>query len=227
MLTSFRDDGFAIIPRVIETAECLLAAEQIATLTGSAGTRNLLSFSWCQELAAKISHHPDIAKLLRKDARPVLCTYFEKSTEMNWLVPAHQDLSIPVRERVSDPALHGWSVKEGQVFVQAPDETLAELFAVRVHIDRCGPEDGALRVVPGSHRNGRLPMAEIGVIRSLEGDVLCTAEAGDALVMRPLLIHASSKSRGDSTRRILHFLFGPAELPCGLEWPEFSARAGS
>lgn len=43
----------------------------------------------------------------------VQCTYFEKSVDKNWLVPIHQDLSIPVRERGDRPALCGWSENEG------------------------------------------------------------------------------------------------------------------
>jgi hypothetical protein len=41
---------------------------------------------------------------------------------------------------------------------------------------------------------------------------------GGAMVMRPPLLHASSKSRKDLPRRVLHFVFGPAELPeCSQE----------
>jgi hypothetical protein len=36
--------------------------------------------------------------------------------------------------------------------------------------------------------------------------------------MRPLLLHASSKAINPNRRRVLHFLFGSASLPLGLEW---------
>jgi hypothetical protein len=36
--------------------------------------------------------------------------------------------------------------------------------------------------------------------------------------MRPLLLHASSKGSGTSARRVLHFVFGPRQLPHGLAW---------
>ena len=52
------------------------------------------------------------------------------------------------------PGLRGWSQKEGALFVQAPVELLAQLVAVRVHLDACGADDGPLRVLPGSHRLG-------------------------------------------------------------------------
>jgi hypothetical protein len=36
--------------------------------------------------------------------------------------------------------------------------------------------------------------------------------------MRPLALHTSSKATGASRRRVLHFVFGPAELSYGLQW---------
>jgi hypothetical protein len=36
--------------------------------------------------------------------------------------------------------------------------------------------------------------------------------------MRPLALHASSKATGTSRRRVLHFVFGSAGLPYGLQW---------
>ena len=45
------------------------------------------------------------------------------------------------------------------------------------------------------------------------------------MILRPLLLHASSKATGGSRRRVLHFLFGPRELPCGLAWAHAPAPA--
>jgi hypothetical protein len=42
---------------------------------------------------------------------------------------------------------------------------------------------------------------------------------GGAMIMRPLLLHASSKSSVGLPRRVLHFVYGPAALPEGLCWP--------
>jgi hypothetical protein len=38
------------------------------------------------------------------------------------------------------------------------------------------------------------------------------------VLMRPLLLHASSKAQTPSRRRVVHILFGPRTLPHGLEW---------
>jgi ectoine hydroxylase-related dioxygenase (phytanoyl-CoA dioxygenase family) len=130
----------------------------------------------------------------------------------------HQDLSIPVRARIDHESLSGWSDKDGMLFVQPPDEVLDQLVAVRLHIDACGLEDGPLRVVPGSHVSGRLSVAEAQQTRERSGETPCEVSQGGALVIKPLLLHASSKASGQSRRRVLHFVFGPRRLPCGLSW---------
>ena len=95
---------------------------------------------------------------------------------------------------------------------------LQSLVALRAHLDDCGPESGVLRVVPRSHRHGRLSADAAKTLRQQDGEVACLARRGDVLAMRPLLLHSSSKTRSASRRRVLHFLFGPPELPCGLRW---------
>lgn len=50
------------------------------------------------------------------------------------------------------------------------------------------------------------------------GETICTVAKGGALLMKPLLLHSSSKSSGLGQRRVLHFVFGPRTLPCGLRW---------
>ncbi len=215
----FAANGFALVPDVLPPLECRrLAARIELDKPLSGGSRCLLSQDWCASLAAQLRQHPVLSNLMSADCVAVQCTYFEKSAERNWLVPVHQDLSIPVAERVHDPALHGWSEKEGTLFVQAPAEILSQMLAVRIHLDPCLSIDGALKVVPGSHVKGRLtPEAAIAALNT-DTEVTCEAEPGTALVMRPLLLHASSKSTGNSRRRILHFLFGPRRLTHGLRW---------
>jgi len=219
-LEAFRTDGFALVPGVLAADECRLLAEGLGTR--SAGTRCLLQNAWCAELASRLRAHTGLTTLIPADHVAVQCTLFEKSAEQNWLVPVHQDLSIPVAERVAAPGLSGWSEKEGMIFVQAPVAILEQLVAVRLHLDRCGPDDGPLRLIPGTHRQGCLEPELAVSVRQARGESSCEAESGDALVMRPLLLHASSKSRGSSTsrRRVLHFVFAPRQLTHGLRWQQ-------
>lgn len=148
---SFPATGFALIPAILPAAECESIAARIQPGAASAGTRCLLPLAWCAALARRLRLHPALTGLIPAGHVAVQCTYFEKSAARNWLVPVHQDLSIPVARRVDAPGLRGWSEKEGALFVQAPAELLAQLVAVRVHLDACGADDGLLRVLPGSH----------------------------------------------------------------------------
>ncbi|MEO7885907.1 MAG: phytanoyl-CoA dioxygenase family protein [Polaromonas sp.] len=218
---AFTTQGFALVPQVLTAAQCESAAARLAGIAAnSAGTRCLLAEAWCQALAAKVRRHPSLAPLVPADFAAVQCTYFEKSVSRNWLVPVHQDLSIPVADRVEHASLGGWSRKEGTLYVQPPVGLLEQLVAVRLHIDACGAGDGPLRVVPGSHLHGRMEATATAAARHAQTEFICTAEPGSAMAMRPLLLHASSRSTGGSMRRVLHFLFGPRILPFGLQWQQ-------
>lgn len=211
-------DGVSLVRRLLSDAECDEISRYLgAADTRGAGSRRLLNEAWCADLARKVMAHPTVRQALPSRSRAVQCTFFEKSAARNWLVPIHQDLSIPVSGRVDHPALSGWSEKEGAIFVQPPDCVLQQLLAVRVHVDHCSPEDGPLRVVPGSQQFGRLEPEHAARAGRTAG-VEVSAKRGDALLMRPLVLHASSKSSGSSLRRVLHFVFGPETLPYGLVW---------
>ncbi|MGI4831621.1 MAG: phytanoyl-CoA dioxygenase family protein [Janthinobacterium lividum] len=85
---------------------------------------------------------------------------------------------------------------------------------VRFHLDNCGEENGALRVIPGSHLHGRTPENEIRAMRETP-EVVCAVSVGGALLMRPLLLHASSPSRVPGHRRVVHLDFASVQLPNG------------
>jgi hypothetical protein len=219
MEAPWEEEGFLSLDPLLSPEQTTAAEADLEVLrVDSVGTRNLLGQAWCRSLVGWLKEQPVISAVLQADAVAVQCTLFEKSSERNWLVPPHQDLSIPVRRKVEAPGLSGWSKKEGVLYVQPPVEVLEQLVAVRIHIDECGPEHGPLRVVPGSHRLGRVGEKDISAIREESGERECVVGRGGALVIRPLLLHASSKATAPNRRRVLHFLFGPGELPLGLEW---------
>ena len=214
---TFECDGYARVDAVLPQGECTQLAASLSSQPG-AGSRCLLDLDACAALVPRLRAHAGLSVLIPAGHVAVQCTYFEKSAATNWLVPVHQDLSVPVRGVVVDPTLSGWSRKDDMHFVQPPLNVLQALVAVRLHLDVCGIDDGPLRVVPGSHRHGRIPADATTTLRDALGEKDCLVAAGDALVLRPLLLHASSKARGTSQRRVLHFVFGPPTLPCGLAW---------
>jgi hypothetical protein len=213
----FSRQGFVMAKGVLPPAQCHEILLRLpAHLDESAGSRDLLSHAWCQALARSL--RSTLGGLLERNSVAIQCTYFAKSHGRNWLVPLHQDLSVPVAERVAGDRLTGWSLKQGTLFVQPPTHLLEQLVAVRVHLDPCMEDDGPLRVIPASHSRGLLSQQDTVDMARTNPPVSCVASAGDALVMRPLLLHASSKASGTSLRRVLHFLFAPARPPYGLWW---------
>jgi hypothetical protein len=212
-------EGFRLLPGLLAPERWQALTAELATLPpGAAGQRELLEQPWCRALAGWLRGLPQLHGLLPTDAVAVQCTLFEKSSDRNWLVAPHQDLAIPVARRVEHASLGGWSVKAGRFYVLAPVEVLEQTLAVRLHLDDATEADGGLRFVPGSHRAGVLDDAAVREWRGRQGEIAAEARAGDALLMRPLVLHASSKARANGRRRVLHFLFGPPELPCGLRW---------
>lgn len=151
---------------------------------------------------------------------PVRAIYFDKSPETNWLVPWHQDLSLALRASAAVPGFGPWSTKDGIPHVQPPAEFLQLMLTVRLHLDDADESNGALRVLPGSHRFGRLSAERIQQLRTEQPDLLCTVSAGDALLMRPLLLHASSRSTSAQHRRVLHIEYAAFTLPAELSWHE-------
>jgi hypothetical protein len=65
---------------------------------------------------------------------------------------------------------------------------------------------------------GRVTAQAASELRQAGTLVTCVQQSGDALAMRPLALHASSKATGTRKRRVLHILFGPPQLPFGLQW---------
>jgi ectoine hydroxylase-related dioxygenase (phytanoyl-CoA dioxygenase family) len=91
---------------------------------------------------------------------------------------------------------------------------------MRLHLDDCPVQNGALRVIAGSHRNGLLARTQIQAMTTGSSQTI-TAKAGDAVFMRPLLLHGSPAAEAAHHRRVLHLEFAPADLlPPDLAWAE-------
>jgi len=164
---------------------------------------------------------------LAADPFPVRALLFDKAPVANWKVPWHQDTAIAVAERVEVAGFIGWSVKDGVPHVHPPTEILEQMVALRIHLDDCGPDNGPLRVLPGSHRHGKLDEAEIEHWRRTTTEVSCCVAQGDVLVMRPLLLHASSPAKLPSHRRVIHLEYACGALPDGMRWFAQSTQARS
>ena len=218
--SQLNEAGYAVVADMVDDAELGEIARFVGGLVcDRAGTRRLIEIPWCRDLAVRLMRDERLSGILPTEVFPLQCTLFVKSKESNWLVSLHQDLSIPVAERIDSPGFKGWSEKEGELFVQPPVSVLDGVLALRLHLDDCNERNGALRVVPGSHRLGRLTAAESIRAKDERGEVCVEVRRGGAMLMKPLLLHASSKVPIDSVRRVLHFVFARPELPGTLRWP--------
>jgi hypothetical protein len=209
--------GFAIVPDVLSADEQRELAASLGVVTG-AGRRGLLGVPHVAGLARSSKLLDLVRPQMPSEPKPVRALYFDKSPAANWLVPWHQDLSLAVCARVEVPGFGPWSTKDGIPHVQPPVDLLEQMLTVRLHLDDTDESNGALRVLPGSHRLGRLSPEGIQELRGRQPDFLCRIATGGALLMRPLLLHASSRSTSPSHRRILHIEYASFSLPGGLEW---------
>jgi len=178
----------------------------------------MLSLPWVRDLATSETLLAAVRPYLPDSPRPVRAIYFDKSPGTNWLVAWHQDLTIAVADQTDAPGFGPWSTKEGLIHVQPPVELLQNMITLRLHLDDTDESNGALRLIPGSHTQGRLAAPDIERLRSTLSEETCRASQGDALLMRPLILHASGRSTSDRHRRILHIEYAGCDLPHGLQW---------
>ena len=213
--------GFAILPDVLTRRDVEQLDESLARdplPRSRAGMRHALR----QPAVLALARDPrllDIAQqVLGCSPIPFKATLFDKSPVSNWLVVWHQDTALPLRERHEIPGWGPWSVKDGVIYAHAPANALSRVVALRLHLDDSTSENGPLRVLPATHAAGVLSDDAIHDLSTRTTAVDCLVPQGGILVMRPLIVHASSKSRGNMQRRVLHFEYASsARIADGLE----------
>jgi ectoine hydroxylase-related dioxygenase (phytanoyl-CoA dioxygenase family) len=213
--------GFAIIPEVLEGRDITALSKELsrAKLPRSrAGVRHAMKLP-AVVAVARDSRLLEIARgILGREAFPFRATVFDKSPKANWLVVWHQDTALPLRERRETPGWGPWSVKDGINYAHAPRSALSRVLALRIQLDDSTLKNGPLRVLPRTHTLGVLTDDELHELSTQMGAVDCLAPCGGVLAMRPLIVHASSKSQSESPRRVLHieYALSAAKLD-GLE----------
>jgi ectoine hydroxylase-related dioxygenase (phytanoyl-CoA dioxygenase family) len=212
-------DGYALSDLTLAPHQCEhLVASLPPVSPGRGGVRHLISHPSVVRLLQHGSLGRCLWSLLGRDLVGVKATMFDKSGRSNWRVQWHQDRSIAIRERMDVPGYGAWSTKSGWLHVEPPSNVLEQMIAVRVHLDACGAENGPLRVVPGSHRLGKIADAQIAEVAAVTPAAELLVEQGAIVLMRPLLLHASSAARDPSHRRVLHIELAPRESISPLQW---------
>jgi ectoine hydroxylase-related dioxygenase (phytanoyl-CoA dioxygenase family) len=212
-----QQDGFAVVPVCLD--ESVVERFCVEFDDTQHPQRNLLSVPSVRRLAVSRSVREIVEIILGKNCFAVRGIFFNKTRSSNWKVVWHQDLTIAVGERKDLSGFGPWTTKGGVLHVQPPAEILGGILAIRLHLDESSLDNGPLRVIPGSHRHGRLSTDQVASGQRAKA-MTCTVPKGGALVMRPLLLHASSACAIPKSRRVIHLEFAAAELPPGLFWHE-------
>ena len=226
-LTRLAHDGFAVIPSALapcEVASLLAAVEALPTPSAEEARGGQRDLFRVLPVVRNLASHPGIrswpAAVLGSAAFAIRAILFDKTPDANWKVAWHQDLTIPARQRMEVPGFGPWSEKAGIPHVQPPPSVLERMLTVRVHLDPCDSANGPVRVLPGSHREGRLSAAAVDEWKAKAIPIETPCPSGGLLLMHPLLLHASSPAERPTHRRVIHLEYAADPLPHGLEWHE-------
>jgi ectoine hydroxylase-related dioxygenase (phytanoyl-CoA dioxygenase family) len=214
------NSGYAVADIVLADHQCEHIASALpAVAAGRGGLRNLIGHPTVMRLLQHERFGAYLWSLVGRDLVAVKATLFDKTPQSNWRVQWHQDRAIHVRERLDVAGYGPWTTKAGMPCVDAPAGVLAQMLAVRIHLDECGADNGPLRVIPGSHQLGKLDEAELADVVAGTPVVELYVPQGAIVLMRPLLVHASTSSaRAAGHRRVLHIEFAPPEAISPLQW---------
>ncbi len=221
-LNRIQDLGYAVIDPFLQSHVCDELSQQLEALAPSGrqrrgGVRDL--FACSPATCALVSSAPIreiVEQVLSPKAWAVRAILFDKTPDSNWSVTWHQDLAISVDHRATIAGFGPWSVKAGIVHVQPPVPVLENMLTLRIHLDSCGVDNGALQVIPESHRFGIAPHPPSPHPPS----ATCALSRGGAVLMRPLLWHSSAKAACPTRRRVVHVEFADIALPPPLDWYE-------
>ena len=161
------ENGFAIRENILSPSEVSRLLEAVAQIDEPGALqrrnsvyalRNLLDASPAiRELADSAAIRTLVEPILGRKALAVRGILFDKIADANWKVPWHQDLTIAVQERIETEGFGPCSIKADVLHVQPPARILENMLSVRLHLDLCHAENGALRVIPGSPSPGPHP----------------------------------------------------------------------
>src|SRR5437016_1250674 len=154
-----------------------------------------------------------IAKdVLGSEAFAFRATLFDKSPDSNWLVVWHQDTALPLRNKQEAQGWGPWSVKDGIIYAHSPADALSQVLALPVHLDDSTEQNGPLRVLPATHTLGVLTDDEIHQLSTQVSAVNCLVQGGGVVAIKPLIVHGSSKSQSENSRRVLHIEYAASEF---------------
>ncbi|KQS51770.1 phytanoyl-CoA dioxygenase [Sphingomonas sp. Leaf198] len=215
----FEDDGAQIFPEALDPATCLSIEQAVADLPRDVPGVRIGAAPALRGMLAVDGPIGRIAgSVLGRDARPVRAVLFDKTAARNWALGWHQDRTIVVEQRGAVDGFGPWTVKAGLVQVEPPFAILEGMVTIRVHLDPVDTTNAPLRIVPGSHRLGRLPEASIKHVVEERGERQCRANRGDVWLYATPIVHGSRAANPPRRRRVLQIDYAAEDLPAPLRW---------
>lgn len=220
VIQGLEESGFAILPQFLSlefVEEIISIVENRSDLETPHGVRNF--FSFFPELLPVFKENV-IEPLLGEAFLPIRTIYFDKVSGKNWNVAWHQDTTINVVGALPSTGFNNASDRGEFLSVEPPSEIIDNIVTIRVHLDDANESNGCLRVLPDSHKLGRVKSEDL--LGMVENSALhdCVVHRGDIMLMKPFLFHSSRKSVEPTHRRVIHMECCSAKLPAGLEWYE-------
>jgi hypothetical protein len=211
------DPGFRFQRCLFERAEIAALTPVLAAIPSSAAGKRWAGgeLTALLQVPAMQPIQREVAEMLPEMA-VLRAVAFRKDADANWFVPPHQDRSIAVPSAALPPGFSNLTRKDGGWQAEAPVELLATMRNCRIFVDRATVDDGPLEVIPGSHRRGRIEQAEIPAAVGQKTWLPLTGEAGDVVILSPLLLHRSRRATEPSGRRLLQLELIPTELADAL-----------
>ncbi len=218
-MLEFQRDGAELIASAVEPAVLAQLRHEFTTLDVKVGGRSFDLSPVVLQLLSPSGELGQVASALSDGAaRPVRVLAFDKTPETNWHLGWHQDRVIAVKQRRPVSWNGTWTCKAGVPHVEAPVDVLHSMFSLRLHLDDCPADNGALKVLPCSWLKGRMTDAEVRHIAENGDPVICEAAAGDVVAMKALTVHGSDAALEPTHRRVLHVDYCVCDLPEGLQW---------
>lgn len=216
--SSFVADGAAHFPAALEEALCREVEQGLAKYPDDVPGARIAS---APRLASILDSSGAIgsiaAPVLGKGARAVRAVLFDKTAMKNWGLGWHQDRTIVVTERTDLRDFGPWTLKAGLVQVEPPFAILERMVTLRVHLDPVDATNAPLRIVPGSHRLGRLTQGEIDDVVARLGERYCLAGRGDIWLYATPIVHESQAADPPRRRRVLQVDYSVDSLPSPLQ----------
>lgn len=222
MESKLNQNGFEIIEGVYSEKE-VNEILQILKSKGIANKFGVREFLFDNPEIRKNIFTKNLLKVIENIApncdKSIKSIYFDKPPNANWIVNWHQDLTINLTSKKETENFKNWRVKSERTVVQPNRAILESIFTIRIHLDDCEKENGALRVIEGSHKKGVIEIKEW--MRNKEGvERICEVKKGGILIMKPLILHSSKRTENQKSRRVIHVEFTNKVLPIGLNWKE-------